>query len=462
MAADVHYLWSEVDRLKAQVAQLQVVEKRVVEDQSHIREYVASFVTHAQLDAALCTKVRQIFSILMLDSEWRKSKRCGSSMCWQISQSNVTASVDKLRVELMGCLAAKAGTEMIQNLQAKKLDISVYESAAWDLKKLRAALEQSMHDLFASFAHQIEAQVDSKVSIEDFNHIFNLDANGQKEAIESAASRITRMNDHLESLQEYVNADRLRQHKVADLNVSVLDLTRKQNASRDALAQLESSVDASNQHIAALETSGDQIASRVAAIADDLQRFKAQTQSEREKQGEKETALVQDVQELQTQSQKMIQELEQIQHFTRDTLLKTVDAKVKQLSNEFHHELDDLNRCQRQYAQLVNGQMSKASERLQYQMEQVSLLDSRMRKLGAHLRTVSDDLSAVKGPLATLATNLREENAAILEELQRSQVSGKHRYVDHAASLWVVTSFVHTLVITERVSRHYARLPRAA
>lgn len=54
---DARYLWSEVDRLKSQVAELQATERRVAEDQAHIRDYVASFVTHAQLDAALCTKV---------------------------------------------------------------------------------------------------------------------------------------------------------------------------------------------------------------------------------------------------------------------------------------------------------------------------------------------------------------------------------------------------------------------
>lgn len=56
--ADVRYLWSEVDRLKSQVAELQTTDRRVVEDQAYIRDYVATFVTHAQLDAALCTKVR--------------------------------------------------------------------------------------------------------------------------------------------------------------------------------------------------------------------------------------------------------------------------------------------------------------------------------------------------------------------------------------------------------------------
>ncbi|KAF1314963.1 hypothetical protein FI667_g8284, partial [Globisporangium splendens] len=244
---------------------------------------------------------------------------------------------------MIKCLAAKADSEIAQNLQTKKLDVSVYESAAWDIKKYHAALEQNMHDLFAAFAHQIEAQVNSKVSIEDLNLIFNPEANGQKQAIESAATRISRMKDQLESLQEYVNADRQRQHKVADLNASVLDLTRKHNVSQDALAQLMSSVDATKEEITGLETSRDRFTSEVAAITEELQTFKAHIVADRESQGKKQAEIVRDVQGLQSMSEKMAQSLEQIQQFTRDTLLKTMDAKLKQLSNEFHRGIDDLS-----------------------------------------------------------------------------------------------------------------------
>uniref|UniRef100_K3X4H2 Uncharacterized protein n=1 Tax=Globisporangium ultimum (strain ATCC 200006 / CBS 805.95 / DAOM BR144) TaxID=431595 RepID=K3X4H2_GLOUD len=328
-------------------------------------------------------------------------------------------------------LAAKADSEITQSLQTKKLDVSVYESAVWDVKKYRAALEQNMHDLFAAFAHQIEAQVNSKVSIEDFNLIFNPEANGQKQAIENAATRISRMKDQLESLQEYVNADRQRQHKIADLNVGMLDLTRKHNASRNALAQLMSSVDTTKQEITELETSRDRFASEVAAITEELQTFKTHIGTDRESKEEKQAKIMHDVHELQSMSSKMAQSLEQIQQFTRDTLLKTMDTKLKQLSNNFHRGLDDLSASQRQYAQLVTAQLEKSNAKQQYQMEQMSLLESRIRKLGAHLRDVSDQLNLVKGPLATLATNLREENVTILQEIQRSQNESRDIMLDY-------------------------------
>lgn len=426
---DVRYLWSEVDRLKNQVAELQSTERRVTENQAHIRDYVTSFVTHAQLEAALCTKVCCVY-LPSVPSFWSISLRgtYGAVLTMpfivvQMSQSNVIATAEKLRAEVMELLAGKADLESVQSLQSKKLDISVYESAAWDLKKLRVSLEQNLHDMFSSFAHQVEAQVNSKVSVEDFNRIFNPELNGQKEAIESAAARFSRMKDQLESLQEYVNADRLRQHKIADLNVSVLDLTRKHSASRNTVAQLISTSEAMKERLGALESGEDEILKHVEAISNNLQSFKSNTETERVAQHEKHSKLVGEVSDLQIMSQKMVQNLEQIQHFARDTLVKSFDTKVKQISNEFHRDVNDLAVSQRQYAQGVNAQMLKTNERLELEMERASQLENRLRKLGVQLQAVKDDLDDVKGPLVTLATNLREENVAILQEIQRSQVT---------------------------------------
>ncbi|TYZ61463.1 hypothetical protein PybrP1_004671 [[Pythium] brassicae (nom. inval.)] len=416
--ADVRYLWSEVDRLKSQVAELQSTERRVVEDQTRIRDYVVSFVTHAQLEAALCTK---------------------------ISQSSVVVTTDKLRAEMMEILSTKADEESVQTLQNRKLDISAYETAAWDLKKLRVSLEQNLLDMFASFAHQIEAQVSSKVSIEDFNHIFNPDANGQKEAIESAAARISRMKDQLESLQEYVNADRLRQHKVADLNVSVLDLTRKHNASRNAMAQLVSTSESVKERIDALETGEDEVIKHVKALTSNLQNFKEHTEIERAAQNEKQGKVATEVQDLQTVNQKMVRSLEQIQQFTRDTLVKSFDAKLKQITSEFHRNVDELGASQHQCAQAINSQFFKVNEKLEFEREQASLLDGRLRKFGAQLRAVKEDLDAVRGPLATLATNLREENVAILQEIQRSQVKRALHPFWHVEHHVLLTRQLHLL-----------------
>lgn len=323
---------------------------------------------------------------------------------------------------MIECLATKADSESMQSLQTKKLDISVYESATWDLKKFRAALEQNLHDMFASFAHQIEAQVSAKVSIDDFNHIFSPEANGQKEAIESAATRISRMKDQLEALHEYVSADRLRQHKVADLNVSVLDLTRKHNASRNAVAQLISTSEAMKESIAALTESEAQLATRVTTLTDDLERHQDASAAARAAQDNRHAQLDTEVQQLQVMSQKMVERLEQIQRFTRETLLTSFDAKLERVSTDLRSALDDVRVAQRQHAQATTALVRKTSDKLELAMTHVTQLDSRLRVLGAHVRTVQDELETVKGPLATLATNLREENVTILKEIERSQV----------------------------------------
>lgn len=340
-----------------------------------------------------------------------------------MSQSSVAATTEKLRAEMLEILSAKADEESVQTLQSKKLDISVYEAAAWDLKKLRVSLEQNLLDMFSLFAHQIEARVSSKVSIEDFNHIFNPDANGQKEAIESAAARISHMKNQIESLQEYVNADRLRQHKVADLNVSVLDLTRKHNASRNAMAQLVSTSDAVKERIDALEIGEDEIMKHVEALTSSLHSLQAHIETEGVAQTEKHAKVAAEVLDLQTASQQIDRSLEQIQQFTRDTVMRGFDAKLKQISSEFQRDVDALGVLQRQGAQAMNSQYFKVNEKLELEKEQTSLLDRKLQKLGTQLRAVKDDLDAVKGPLATLATNLQEENVAILQEIQRSQVT---------------------------------------
>lgn len=364
-------------------------------------------------------------------------------------------------MELLTALGAKADCESVRTLQSKKLDISVYEATTWDLKKLRGALEQSLHDMFAAFAHQIENQVSSKVSLADFNQIFNPDANGQKQAIESAAMRLSRMTDQLEALHEYVSADRLRQHKVADLNASVLDLTRKHNASRNAVTQLISSSENLKEKMQALESGEQQLASHVVELSASLQQFREASELEKVHQEHQHSLITQEVAELQTLSKQMVQSLEQIQHFTRDTLLKSFDAKLKQLRDDLRLELDGLRVAQKQQAQLVNAQLGKESDKLQHYVEQIMLLDARLRALGTRLSAVDDELEAVKGPLATLAANLREENAAILHEIQRSQVCSPRGFLYELVSL--CSKLVSAcLLCVERVAGDHARLPGAA
>jgi hypothetical protein len=51
------HLWAEVDRLKSHVQDLQTAAKASRSEQTRIADYVLSFVTRAQLDAAMSTRV---------------------------------------------------------------------------------------------------------------------------------------------------------------------------------------------------------------------------------------------------------------------------------------------------------------------------------------------------------------------------------------------------------------------
>ncbi|RLN88042.1 hypothetical protein BBJ28_00024640, partial [Nothophytophthora sp. Chile5] len=389
------YLWSEVDRLKEQVQELQTAIRLEHEDRVRMVDHVVSFVTHAQLDAALSTK---------------------------ISHANVAAHVAKLRDEVANHLADKADLEALLALQTKKLDVSVFESTAWDQQKLRVALEQHMRDLFSSFASKFESQVSSKLAIEDFNRIFNPDANGQTVALDIAATRISRMTDQLESLQDYASGDRQRQRQMAELNVSMLDLTRKQTASRNAIVQLRSVEESTSTQLRALEEQTQAALVNVQALTEELSGFQAQTLAGKSAQDAKQTQLAQHVQKLETCDQRLSQTLEELQKFARDTLVDSMDAKLKLSNNKLHGELMELGAAQHQHAQQVKLRMNKTQEQLLHHKERLCQLDACLRKLATMLRETQGDLNDVKGPLSTLATNLREENVAILEEIARSQV----------------------------------------
>lgn len=390
-----------MDFLKAQVQELQRAATRSHSEQQRISEYVGSFVTHAQLDAALCTR---------------------------ISQAGVSAQLDAMRTELMDALARKADSDQVQALQAKKLDISVYECSTWDLKKFRAALEQNVHDLFATHAHQMETQVRSKVAIEDFNRIFNPEANGQKEAIETAASQITRMRDQLESMQEYVQADRQRQRKIADLNVNMLDLTRKHNASRNAVAQLTSTTEANQTQLSALETTQAQLTTQLQTMSDSAMQFRSETNTETIRLQAAQSAVAREVSELQSSGRHQANALNELHQFAHSTILQRVNDAMMRVANELQQELADTSQAHQQSTQQLQQGLGKTNGRLQTQMEQLALLEPRLRKLDASVRELQHELGNVRGPLLTMATNLREENVAILEEIRRSQVRASSVY----------------------------------
>ncbi|KAG2522474.1 hypothetical protein BBO99_00004585 [Phytophthora kernoviae] len=206
--ADSRYLWAEVDRLKTQVQELRTANRLTQEERARTTELLASYVSRAQLDAALSTKV---------------------------SEAQVDAQMDTLRAKISVNMDQKADVAALVTLQNSKLDVSVFDSNVWDLQKLRTSMEQNLRDLFASFASQLEQQVRSKLAIEDFIRVFNPDANGQKAELDTAASRMSKMTDQLESLSNYMSGERQRQRLVAELNVNMLDLSRKQTADRNSI-----------------------------------------------------------------------------------------------------------------------------------------------------------------------------------------------------------------------------------
>ncbi|KAJ0401246.1 hypothetical protein P43SY_010970 [Pythium insidiosum] len=406
--AEARHLWSEVERLKLTVQQLQQSERRAHDDQQRLRDYVGSFVTHAQLEAALCTKT---------------------------TQSNVASLIDRLRSELHDQLDKKADVDVLQAVQSKKLDISVYEASTWDLKKFRTALEQSVHDLFASFAHQIEDKVNTKLSIEDFDRIFNPEANGQKAAIENAATRIARMNEQLENLQEYVNADRQRQHKVADLNVSLLDLTRKHNASRNSIAQLFSTVEAAKERLAGVESDTRKLRDATQTVEARLSELSAQVTTTSTSHLDRITMLRGDVDRLDATSQLVTKTLAQIQQFTQNTLLKSLDARLQQAAERTDQELGDVRAQLQQLRAQTTQQSLRVMDKVMDYAEQQATLDAKVQRLEATLAALRTDLATVKGPLMTAAINLREENVAILEEIRRSQDESREIMIDYKGLL---------------------------
>ncbi|KAF1790091.1 hypothetical protein GQ600_2594 [Phytophthora cactorum] len=323
--ADSHHLWAEVDRLKSQVHELRAISRLAQEERARTAELLASFVTRAQLDAALSTKV---------------------------SLAHVDAQMDTMRSEVAAHLAQKADLASLVTLQSTKLDVSVFDANAWDLHKLRVAMEQHVRDLFATFAGQVENQVNTKLGIEDFNRVFNPEATGQKASLETAALRISKMTDQLESLSSYMNGDRQRQRQVAELNVNMLDLARKQTAARNSIVQLESAEQATTDQLRAFDKQTTQAVAKLQSLTEALRDYKPR------------------------------------------------------------HRRTRVSRTRDKCSSLIM------------------------------------DLNNVKGPLATLATNLHEENVSILQEIERSQNGARDIMLDY-----------QDLLEREKSSQVFASLP---
>ncbi|ETL79303.1 hypothetical protein L917_20049 [Phytophthora nicotianae] len=393
--ADSRYMLAEVDRLKSQVQELRATGRVAQEERARTAELLASFVTRAQLDAALSTK---------------------------ISLAHVDAQINTIRSEMAALLAQKADLSSLATLQSTKLDVSVFDANAWDLNRLRVTMEQHVRDLFATFARQVENQVNTKLGIEDFNRVFNPEATGQKASLETAALRFSKMTDQLESLSTYVNGDRQRQQQVAELNVNMLDLTRKQTAARNSIVQLESAEQASTAQLRALDEQTTQAIANLQSLTATLSGLQTQTQADKSAQDARQVQLVNNVKQLEAHSEHLTKTLSEFDQFARAGLVHAIDAKLKDNSEKLQNELRKVSATCGQQSQQLNQRMSKAKDLLMYHKERLAQLDACIRKLAGLLKDTQGDLNNVKGPLATLATNLQEENVAILQEIERSQV----------------------------------------
>ncbi|KAL3656577.1 hypothetical protein V7S43_018576 [Phytophthora oleae] len=402
--ADSRYLWAEVDRLKSQVQELRAASRLSQEERARTSELLASSVTRAQLDAALSTKV---------------------------SLAHVDAQMDTIRSELAGQLDRKADLSSLVTLQATKLDVSVFDANAWDLQKLRVAMEQHVRDLFATFAGQLESQMSTKLAIEDFNRVFNPEATGQKASLESAALHISKMTEQLESLSSYVNGDRQRQRQVAELNVNMLDLSRKQTAARNSIVQLESVEQATTAKLRALDEQTTLAMANLQSLSETLCGLQEQTQADKSAVDVRQGRIVHNVKQLEEQSQRLAKTLTELEKFAHSGLVDAVDVKLKTNNEQLQGELSTAGATFGQHTTQLSQRVSKANELLLHHAERLAHLDACIRKLAGLLKETQGDLNHVKGPLATLANNLHEENIAILQEIERSQNGTRDIMLDY-------------------------------
>ncbi|KAG3221419.1 hypothetical protein PC129_g7845 [Phytophthora cactorum] len=402
--ADSHHLWAEVDRLKSQVHELRAISRLAQEERARTAELLASFVTRAQLDAALSTKV---------------------------SLAHVDAQMDTMRSEVAAHLAQKADLASLVTLQSTKLDVSVFDANAWDLHKLRVAMEQHVRDLFATFAGQVENQVNTKLGIEDFNRVFNPEATGQKASLETAALRISKMTDQLESLSSYMNGDRQRQRQVAELNVNMLDLARKQTAARNSIVQLESAEQATTDQLRAFDKQTTQAVAKLQSLTEALRGLQAQTQADKSVQDARQVQLAHNVKQLEAHNEYIRKTLSELEQFARAGLTDAMDAKLKVSNEKLQNELSKASATSGQHYQQLNQRMNQTKDLLLYHKERLAQVDACIRKLAGLLKETQGDLNNVKGPLATLATNLHEENVSILQEIERSQNGARDIMLDY-------------------------------
>lgn len=307
-------------------------------------------------------------------------------------------------------------------LQASKLDISVYEAGARDIKKLRAMLEQNLRDLFTDFASRIEHQVKLKLSIDDFNRIFDPEANGQKAALENAAARIAHMHEHIEKLQEYVNGDQDRQLKMTELDNGLQELTQKQAECETSLSQLQDVVNTTRSDVSSLDSKSTDTSETLISWIASAQEAKHDQMLVNAALHDKQKALTDSISRLKQHNEQQEKTIADLKTFTENKLIRDFEQKLARVSADLTRGVDEVAAKHRSSTQQVASELLRVNEKLLVGRDQTAQLDALIRRLAARLQELKDDLAYVKDPLATLAANLKEENETILAEIHRSRV----------------------------------------
>jgi len=341
----------------------------------------------------------------------------------QISQAASEVAFDKLRAEVQVALERKADNDALIALQGSKLDISVYEAGARDIKKFRTMLEQNLRDLFTDFASRIEHQVKLKLSIDDFNRIFDPEANGQKAAIENAAARIAQMHGHIERLQEYVDGDHDRQLKMTKLDNGLHELTQKQAECETSLSQLQVAVSATRSDLSMLDSKSTDTNETLGSWITTVQDSKHDQMIVNAALHDKQNALTDTVSRTRERSEQQEKAITDLRMFTEKTLVHDFQHKLERIKADLTLGVDQVATKHRSSAQQVAAELLRINEKLLVGRDQTTQLDALTRRLAARLQELKDDLAYVKDPLATLAANLKEENETIVAEIHRSRVN---------------------------------------
>lgn len=324
---------------------------------------------------------------------------------------------------MQAALEKKAENDAVNALQASKLDISVYEAGARDIKKFRAMLEQNLRDLFTDFASRIEHQVKLKLSIDDFNRIFDPEANGQKAAIENAAARIAQMHGHIERLQEYVDGDCDRQLKLNKLDSGLHELTQKQAECETSLSQLQEVVSATRSDLSTLDCKSTDTHETLGSWITSVQDSKHDQMLVNAALHDKQNALTDAVSQMREHGEQQEKEIADLKMFTETTLVGDFEQKLARVKAALTLSVDQVGTKHRNSTQQVAAELLRINEKLLVGRDQTAQLDALARRLATRIQELKDDLAYVKDPLATLAANLKEENETIVAEIHRSRVS---------------------------------------